>query len=88
VGVATLGYALASLAHHVHNAEWLDAYPNLPAGLTRAVVYAHYAVAPVAAHSLAMNLTIGCEVATATLLALCVACEARRQFRVNEASGT
>jgi hypothetical protein len=128
VGVATLAYALASLAHHVHNAEWLDAYPNLPAGLTRAVVYAawaavtvvgasgyllyrgrhvrtglallavyaalgfyglaHYAVAPVAAHSLAMNLTIGCEVATAALLAVCVAREVRRQFRVNEISGT
>ena len=48
---------------------------------------AHYAVAPVMAHSLAMNLTIGCEVATAALLAVCVALEARRQFRVSEGSG-
>ena len=128
VGIATLAYALASLAHHVHNAEQLAAYPNLPPGLTRPVVYAvwaavtfvgasgyllyrgshvrtglallglyaglgfyglaHYAVAPVAAHSLAMNLTIGCEVATAALLVACVAREARRQLRVKAVSGT
>ena len=48
---------------------------------------AHYAVAPVVAHSLAMNLTIGCEVAAAALLAVCVALEARRQLRVSEGSG-
>ena len=128
LGVATLAYALASLAHHVHNAERLAAYPNLPPGLTRPVVYAawaavtlvgasgyllyrgshvrtglallglyavlgfyglaHYAVAPVAAHSLAMNLTIGCEVATAALLVVCVVRETRRQLRVKAVSGT
>ena len=43
VGLATLAYALASLAHHVHNAEQLAKYPNLPPGLTRPVVYAAWA---------------------------------------------
>ena len=43
VGAATLAYALASFAHHVHNAERLAAYPNLPPGLTRPVVYAAWA---------------------------------------------
>ena len=33
-------YAAASLLHHVHNAEFLDHYPNMPAGLSRAGVYA------------------------------------------------
>ena len=35
-----LAYAAASLLHHVHNAEFLDHYPNMPAGLSRAGVYA------------------------------------------------
>jgi len=34
-----LGYALASLVHFVHNAEFLAEYPNLPASWTRAGVY-------------------------------------------------
>ncbi len=33
-------YAAASLLHHVHNAEFLSHYPNMPAWLTRAKVYA------------------------------------------------
>jgi hypothetical protein len=105
-------YAAASLLHFTHNAEYLDAYPNLPPWLTRAgvylawcaqaaigllgyllyragllvsgiallVVYAgfgfdgllHYTRAPIAAHTLTMNLTIWFEVVTATLLLLCV----------------
>src|SRR6185295_12580791 len=32
-------YAVASLIHFAHNAEYLSAYPNLPAWLTRAEVY-------------------------------------------------
>jgi len=32
-------YAVASLIHFAHNAEYLSAYPNLPAWLTRAQVY-------------------------------------------------
>jgi hypothetical protein len=39
-----LVYALASLAHHVHNAEFLRAYPAMPEWLTRAGVYAAWAV--------------------------------------------
>jgi hypothetical protein len=99
---------LASLVHHVHNAEFLDAYPNLPAWLSPAIVYAawlgetavgvagyivlrrgwrlaglgmvaayavfglfglaHYARAPLSAHTPAMNATILLEAATALLL--------------------
>jgi hypothetical protein len=32
-------YCVASLIHFVHNAEFVSAYPNLPAGLTRSKVY-------------------------------------------------
>ena len=104
-------YCLASLAHFAHNAEFLGAYPNMPAWLSRFEVYAawlaitalgavalmltngrfvlagllltavyatlgfdglaHYALAPVSAHTLVMNLTIGCEVAAAALLLVC-----------------
>lgn len=35
-----LAYAAASLFHHVHNAEFLAEYPNLPTWLSRAEVYA------------------------------------------------
>lgn len=35
-----LAYAAASLFHHVHNAEFLPEYPNLPDWLSRAQVYA------------------------------------------------
>ena len=109
---ALLAYAAASLFHHVHNATFLSAYPNLPAWLSPAGVYVawavvtavgvlgylllrlrrpltglallgvyallgltgldHYARAPIAAHSPTMNLTIGCEVATAVVLLVVV----------------
>jgi hypothetical protein len=35
-----LACAAASLLHHVHNAEFLQDYPNLPASLSRGRVYA------------------------------------------------
>jgi hypothetical protein len=41
---ALLAYAAASLFHHVHNATFLGAYPNLPAWLSPAQVYAAWAV--------------------------------------------
>ena len=103
-----LAHVAASLLHHIHNAEFLGEYPNLPASLTRAGVYtawfvealialagyallrrgwtqtglvligayaligfgglAHYLVAPIGAHSLAMNATIWLEALTAALL--------------------
>jgi hypothetical protein len=112
---ALLAYAAASLFHHVHNATFLSAYPNLPAWLSPARVYAawavvtavgvlgylllrlrhvlgglgllglyailglagldHYARAPLFAHSRMMNLSIGCEVATAVLLLIVVAAD-------------
>lgn len=38
--VFVLAYGAASLFHYTHNAEFLNEYPNLPAWLTRAQVYA------------------------------------------------
>ena len=107
-----IAYGAASLAHFVHNAVYIDAYPNLPAWLTPAVVYAswlviagtgtlgywlyrqgsrvvglgvigmyallgfggldHYAVAPLSAHSMAMNATILTEVIAASVLLIVI----------------
>jgi hypothetical protein len=112
-------YGLASLAHFMHNAEYLNAYPNLPAWLSRSEIYGawcaitatglagyalcrrgrvlagysllilytslgfdgllHYRRAPLASHSVAMNLTIWCEVAAAALALIAVAAAAARQ---------
>jgi len=38
--ILLLAYGAASLFHHVHNAEFLDQYPNMPAWLLPAGVYA------------------------------------------------
>jgi len=38
--ILLLAYGAASLFHHVHNAEFLDEYPNMPAWLSPAGVYA------------------------------------------------
>lgn len=38
--VLCLAYAAASLLHFTHNAEFLAEYPNMPAWLSRAKVYA------------------------------------------------
>lgn len=38
--VLLLAYGAASLFHHVHNAEFLNGYPNMPAWLSPARVYA------------------------------------------------
>ncbi len=38
--VPLLAYAAASLLHHVHNAAFIGDYPNMPAGLSPAGVYA------------------------------------------------
>lgn len=111
--VLLLAYTGASLFHYVHNAVFLDAYPNLPPWLSSARVYAawlgvtaiglvgflllrrgyrlaglvviaiygalgldglaHYTRAPFSAHTLTMNLTIGLEAVTGTLLLIAVA---------------
>jgi hypothetical protein len=42
---ALLACAGATLLHHVHNAELLGDYPNLPAWLSRAGVYAAWCTA-------------------------------------------
>ena len=106
-------YGISSLAHFVHNAVYINAYPNLPAWLTPVGVYVswlviaatgalgywllrkvsrmaglavigvyallgfggldHYALAPVAAHSAAMNATIVGEVTAASVLLAMIA---------------
>lgn len=103
-----LVYGAASLVHFMHNAVYLERYPNMPAWLTPLGVLAswlvvagtgavgywllrkglaaaglgvitlyaalgfagldHYAIAPISAHSLAMNATIIGEVIAASVL--------------------
>lgn len=104
--------AAATLVHHVHNAAFIDQYPNMPGWLSPLGVYAawlaatavgaggywllthgyrvagmvllilygcygldglvHYALAPVSAHTPAMNLSIWLEAATAAALLVVV----------------
>ena len=111
--ITLLAYGAASLFHHVHNAEFLGEYPNMPTWLTPAGVYVawlgvtatgvagyslfrlgnrlvglaalgiygalglyglgHYTVAPLAAHTSTMHLTIWLEVVTGALLMITVA---------------
>jgi len=119
----SLAYCLASFIHFFHNAEYLGQYPNMPAWISRAGVYAawlaitgvgaigllvvrsrfapaglvliaayaalgfdglaHYGLAPMSAHSLAMNLTIWLEVAAAAaLLAATLRCLYREGLRL------
>jgi hypothetical protein len=105
-------HTAASLLHFVHNAAFLDDYPNMPAWISPAGIYAvwfaeaaigalgailllrgrragllliaiyavlglggldHYTLAPVSAHTLAMNSTIWLETVTAVLLLVCAA---------------
>ena len=108
-----LVYGTASLTHFVHNAAFLDLYPNMPTwltpygvlgswlviagigvigywlfrkgltviGLGLIALYAalgfggldHYVIAPVSAHSVAMNATIAIEVITASMLLVVIA---------------
>lgn len=42
--IALALYAVASFLHHVHNAAFLSAYPNLPQGLSTVGVYAAWAL--------------------------------------------
>ena len=106
--VLALVYAVASLIHFTHNAEFIADYPNMPAGWSRGGVYlawlamtalgaaglllvvrgyriagllvlavyaalgldslGHYVLAPLSAHSAAMNSTILLEVTAAALV--------------------
>lgn len=108
-----LVYAACSLAHFIHNAEFLADYPNLPTSWSRSTVYlawlvmsavgvagwvlatrgfriagllvlaaysalgldslGHYVVAPLSAHTPAMNATILLEVTSAALVLVEVA---------------
>ena len=45
LSLALIGCAAATLFHHVHNAEFLHEYPNLPAWLSRATVYSAWLIA-------------------------------------------
>lgn len=126
-----LAYGTASLVHHVHNALYVDSYPNMPVFLSSAWVgvawlcvaaiglvgylsyrlghrlrgllllaaYAalglyglgHYRLAPVAAHTPAMNVTIWLEVGTATMLLIAVGrlvLGRSRRGRDGESAGT
>ena len=118
LGLLLLAYAAASLVHHVHNAEFLADYPNMPRWITRPAVYAawlgetmlgvagyvllrrghlafglgviavyaalgfdafaHYALAPAAAHTAGMNATIWLEAATAALVFIALAALVKR----------
>ncbi|HJY75265.1 MAG TPA: hypothetical protein VKE95_01480 [Burkholderiales bacterium] len=118
LGVLLLAYAAASLVHHVHNAEFLADYPNMPRWITRPAVYAawlgealiggagylllrrghpaiglgliavyaalgfdtfaHYVLAPAAAHTTAMNATIWLEPAAAALVFVALAALVKR----------
>ena len=104
--VALLACAIASLAHHVHNAAFLDHYPSMPAWLSAPMVYAawvlataigfigyftrragllalyalyclevlaHYALAPMSAHTLATNISIWLEAVAAAALLVALA---------------
>src|SRR5688572_20865667 len=111
--VLMLAYCAASLMHFVHNGVFIEDYPNLPATLSPALVYAtwlgitsigiagylllrrgfhllglmvvgvyaalgfdglaHYTLAPLSDHTLAMNLSIWLEVLTAAALLIVVA---------------
>jgi len=105
-------HAATSLLHFAHNAAFLDGYPNMPAWISPAGIYAvwfaeaaigalgvlllvrgrraglvliaiyavlglggldHYTLAPVSAHTIAMNATIWLETATAVALLTFVA---------------
>ena len=111
-----LVHAAASLVHFAHNATFLADYPNMPAWLSPAGVYAvwlaqaaiaaagvllflrggliglvliaiyavlgfagldHYVLAPMSAHTIAMNATIWLEFATGLLLLVFVALKMR-----------
>ena len=114
-------YAVATLVHFTHNAEFLADYPNLPKAWTPATVYVawmamtavglvgwwllargatvaallvlaayamlgldslgHYVVAPLSAHTLAMNGTILFEVIAAACVLVKVARQLARHVR-------
>jgi hypothetical protein len=119
--IALLVYCAASLIHFVHNAEFLQQYPGLPASWSRLGVYAawlvmtavgglgamlyfkgyrraglpilaiyaalgldslgHYVIAPLSAHTPAMNVTILLEVSAAALVLLVVTRGVLAEFR-------
>ena len=45
LSIALIAAAAATLLHHAHNAEFLDQYPNMPAWLSPAGVYAAWIAA-------------------------------------------
>ena len=110
--IALLACVAATLFHHIHNAEFLDQYPNLPGGISRLGVYlawlattaigligywwrrrglliaygcyglgglAHYAIAPVSAHTPVMNVSIWLEAAAGAALLSVVALSSDRR---------
>ncbi len=118
--ILLLVYCAASLLHFVHNAEYVQAYPNLPGWITRSSVYGtwlgitaggvlgyllyksrlrllglivlclyaavgldgllHYLLAPMNAHTHAMNFTIWFEVFVAAVLLLYLLVTAKKRI--------
>lgn len=115
---ALLACTAATLFHHIHNAEFLADYPNMPAWLSAPKVYAawatatavgfaglfalragrraiglglmalygvyaldglaHYLLAPLAAHTAAMNVSIALEAVTGVVLLVLLALSSAR----------
>ena len=119
--VVLIAYCSASLFHFVHNAVFIDDYPNLPGWITTAGVYitwigisaigltgfllirhgkhfiglivvavygaigldglGHYSLAPISAHTIAMNLTIWLEAITGMIVLIVAAGMMVNRFR-------
>jgi hypothetical protein len=67
--IALVALAAASLVHHAHNAEFLDAYPNMPGWLSAPAVYGAWLVAGFVGVVGYMLLRAGYRVTGAILLA-------------------
>lgn len=125
--IILLIYCSASLIHFIHNAEFIDEYPNLPEWISAAGVYiswlgitsigltgyfllrygkrfigllivavyagigfdglGHYSLAPMSAHTLAMNVTIWMEAITAAIVLIAVVGLMVNDYRVRSWKG-
>jgi hypothetical protein len=70
LSIALIVAAAASLLHHAHNAEFLDQYPNMPAWLSPAGVYAAWSAATAIGAGGYWLLTRGYRLAGVALLIL------------------
>lgn len=70
LALALAACVAASLLHHVHNAEYLQDYPNLPGTLTRGGVYAAWLAEAVMAFAGYVLLRLGKEKTGLALIGL------------------